>query len=255
MNQDEIDSRLPLWRFVRGDDPVRVFEPWAYRESTLEARLGPELYFDLIATNFRDAEAVWSLRDRLGAYLRSLSGPACFCVRMRDVDIVGMGSSGARVPASEKDREWSGAGVMDSLREIAKRGELYWWLWSARCSACDQAWLVGSEERVHGIWCLRRMDDAELRAIQDEGRWPDDFDSYERLILIGGWGGCTVSFFDPRDASLESTLTELALARPRITISELAMLLNIGTDRAVELARRAVANAGAKITFDSGPAQ
>jgi hypothetical protein len=239
-----------LWKFVRGDEPPQVFERWAYQEPTLESRLGADLYLELISTDFRNAEAVWSMREQLGSYVRSLPGPRCRCIRLRDLDIVDMGWFRAPAPAFEQDREWSHEDVMDSLAEVRRRGEPHWWLWAARCTACGQAWLVGSEERQNDLFCLRRLDEAELNAIEERDRWPEDFDSYERLLQVGREAGRSVRFADPLDSSIGNTMADLARARPGIKVSALAGLLNLDIELAVELARRASAQSGVRITFD-----
>ncbi|QDU68064.1 ChaN family lipoprotein [Engelhardtia mirabilis] len=250
MDQPKAPSRLHLWRFVRGDEPSPAFEQWAYQDPTLQTQLGADLHLALISTDFYDAEAVWSLRERLGSYLRSLPGPRCRCVRLRDRDIVDMGSFNAPAPVFEQDREWSHEDVMDTLAEVRRRGEPRWWLWAARCTACDQAWLVGSEERQNDLYCLRRLDEKELRAIEDEDRWPQDFDSYERLLHLGREAGRRVRFADPLDSSLDCTMADLARARPGIKVGELASLLNLDIDLAAELARRAERQGGVTISFD-----
>ncbi len=255
MNQSDETTRLHLWRFVRGDESARVFEHWAYDEPTLEARLGGDLYLELISADFRDAEAVWSLRDRLGAYVRSLPGPDCRCIRLRDLDIVDMGWFRAPAPAFEQDREWSHEDVMGTLVEVRRRSEPYWWLWAARCTACGQGWLVGSEERQNDIFCLQRLDEAELRTVEEQDRWPKDFDSYERLLQIGRDAGRSARFVDPLDSSLADTMADLARARPGIRVSDLARLLNLDIDLAAELARQAEARADVTITFDTEPAR
>lgn len=255
MEQSEETAHLRLWRFVRGDESVRALERWAYAEPTLEARLGADLYLELISTDFRDSEAVWSLRERLGSYLRSLPGSGCCCIRLRDLETVDMGLFRAPAPAFEPDREWSHEDVMDTLEEVRRRGEPYWWLWAARCTACGQAWLVGSEERQNDLFCLRRLDEAELRAVEEQGRWPEDFDSYERLLQIGREAGRSVRFVDPLASSLGDTMADLARARPGIKVSELAGLLSIDIDLAVELARRAETQVDVTITFDTEPSR
>ena len=209
---------------------------------------------DLISTDFGDAEAVRSIRELLGAYLRALPAPACLCIRLRDLDVVDMGSFDAPAPAFEPDREWSHEDVMGTLRRIRSRGEPTWWLWAARCTACGQAWLVGSEERHNDLFCLRRLDEGELRTIEEQDRWPEAFDRYERLLELGREAGRSVRYVDPLDGSHGDTIADLARARPGIRVSELARLLNLEDDVAAELARRAVAKDELSISFDTRPA-
>ena len=182
MEPSEETTRLRFWRFVRGDEPARTFERWVYDEPTLEARLGAALYFELISTDFGDPSAVLSIREQLGPYVRALPGRGCYCVRLCDLDVVDMGTFHAPMPAFEQDRDWRHADVLGTFEEVRRRGQPYWWLSATRCTACGQAWLVGQEERVHDVFCLRRLDEVEVRAIDEDDRWPTDFDTYERLL-------------------------------------------------------------------------
>ncbi len=255
MNQLEADMQLHLWKFVRGDGAPQAFERWIYQQPSLETRLGADLYLEVISTDFQDSEAVWSIRERLGSYVHSLSGAPCCCIRLRDLDVVDMGSFRAPAPAFERDRKWSHEDVMGTLVEIHRRGEPRWWLWAAQCTACGQAWLVGSDERQNDIFCLRRLEQAERNAIEEHDRWPEDFDGYEDLLRIGREAGRGVRFADPLGSSLGDTMADLARARPCIKVSELASLLNLDDDLAVELAHRAEARDGVTITFDVEPSK
>jgi len=246
---------LQLWRFVRGDASLHAFEQWVYGESALERRLGTELHLELIALDFGDQDAVWSMRARLGSFLRSLPGPGCCCIRLWDLDVVDMGTFAPWTPAFEQDREWSHEDVMGTLAEVRRRGDPYWWLWAASCSACGQAWLVGSEERQNDVFCLRRLDENELRRIEEQGRWPDEFDRYEQLLAIGLGAGRSVRFANPLASSLRDTVADLARERPGIAVSELAKLLNLEDDLAHALARRAVDQDQVTISFDIGPSR
>ena len=145
------------------------------------------------------------------------------------------------------------AGAMRTLDEVKKRGEPQWWLWAARCTACGQGWLVASEGRLNDIFCLRRLDDPDLRNLELHDRWPTDFDHYERLLELSREAGHSVRFLDPLSSSLEDTLTLLARQRPGIRTSELAHLLNLDPVLTTELARRATTHSAAQITFDLPP--
>ncbi|MDP9119012.1 MAG: hypothetical protein M3M93_01875 [Actinomycetota bacterium] len=244
-------TTLRLWKFIRGDEPTHAFERWVYQDKELEAELGGDLYLEVISTDFRDPEGAEGLRKRLGSFARSLPGPACLCIRLRDLDIVDMGFFPAPAPAFEQDREWSHEDVFRTLERVHVRGDPWWWLWAARCSSCGQAWLVGQEERHNDIFCLRRMEEGELRAIEADSRWPRDFDSYERLLQLGHDAGRSVRFVDPLDSSLRYRVEDLALARPGIKVSEIAELLSLDLALAVELARRVMSTSGVAITLDT----
>ena len=239
-----------LWKFVRGDLAASRFEQWIYTEPNLESHLGSNLYLETISTDFSDKEATWLLRTALAGHARSQSGLECLCLRLKDLDVVDMGTYRAPEPAFEKDREWTHEDVFQSLVEVKARGARYWWLWAGRCRICGQGWLVGQEERQNDLFCMRRLDDEELRAIERYDRWPTDFDTYERLLQIGLQAGRSVSFADPMDPSLGETIALLAQERPRIAVSELAVLLNLDPKLAAELAGRAVGQHDVEITFD-----
>ena len=251
MDDHESTQRLYLWRFVRGDVPPGEFEQWVYAEPLLEEGLGSSLYLEVVSTNFGHKEAVWSLREALGRHVRSRSSSKCVCIRLRDLDVVDMGIYDAPAPAFEQDRQWSDEDLFDHLEEMKVRGARHWWLWSARCRTCGQCWLVGQEERQNDVFCMRRLDQNETRAIEDEDRWPSDFDSYESLLQLGLDAGRSVRFIDPENSSLGATIADLARARPRIRVSELATLLNLNGTLASRLARRAANEEGVEITFDS----
>ena len=253
MNDHESPRRLYLWRFVRGDLPPIEFERWVYAEAPLEEDLGNSLYMEVISTNFADKEAVWSLRGALGRHLRSLRSPNCMCIRLRDLDVVDMGTYNAPAHTFEQDHEWTHEDVFDHLEEVKVRGARHWWLWSARCRTCGQCWLVGQEERQNDVFCMRRLDAEEIQAIEREDRWPADFDSYERLLQFALDSGRSVRFIDPEDSSLGTTIVDLARARPRISVGELSTLLNLDRALATQLARRASEEHGVEIALDSEP--
>lgn len=252
MNSDE-EMFTHVWRFVRGDEPASEFEAWVYGAKTLEARLGSDLYFEVISTDFSRPEAGEALRSTLAAFARSLPGPDCTCIRLRDMPVVDMGWFRAPEPAFEREREWSHEDVIRSFVELQSRGAPYWWLWLARCTACEQSWLVASEERQNDIFCLRRLDAGEVRSIELDGRWPTDFDRYETLLRIGLDRGRSVRYLDPENSGLDVTIADLARERPRIRVSELATLLNLDPQMASRLARRAAKEGGIEITFDAEP--
>ena len=254
------NTRRRLWRFVRGDDEPAAFARWLYQEPTLEAQLGEGLYLDLIMSDLRSADEAWSMRERLGAYLRSVPGPPCYCSRLRDLDVVDMGRFQAPAPAFEdrvgshgEARDWSHGDVMDTLEEVGRRGEPHWWLWAARCTACGQGWLVGSEARQNDLFCLRRLGDAEQNAITERDRWPADFDRYERLLELGLQKGRSVVFDSVMGSFLEVTMADLARERPGIGVRTLARLLNLDIDSTVRLARRASKEQGVTIKLDVEP--
>lgn len=244
-------TRLRLWRFVRGDDPARAFEAWAYRERLLEAQLGEDLHMKIASTNFGDRHAVWSLRERLGQILRAEPDAECFCVRLRDRETVGMGTYDPPSPAFEEDRDWSGEEVLRTLDVVHKAPKPRWWLAVVTCSACGQAWLMAQESRHNDIYILQRLDAGERREIEDNERWPSGFERYEQLLAIGRAQGHSVGYVDPLGSTeLQATMADVARERPGVRLSELAELLGLDHELALVLARHVVADEDVTIRFD-----
>lgn len=234
------DSALEaIWRFVRRDLRTSEFEQWVYAEPDLDRLLGPELHFVTLSTDFSNREAVRTLRVAMAAFARAHWPLDCLCIRLRDLDVVDMGYFPAPEPAFEAGREWSNEDVFRSLEEVARHGAPLWWLWAARCRTCGQAWLVGQEERQNDVFCMRRLAPLELDEILRGGPWPKDFDSYETLLRIGSDTGRRVRFVEPMDSSMVATITDLAKARPGISLQEIAKLLGIDLDLARALAQKA----------------
>jgi hypothetical protein len=240
-----------LWKFVRGDSTAVEFERWVYGEPELEMELGKDLYLATISTNFSNKEAVWALRCALAAHARARSTVECLCIRLKDMDVVDMGTFDAPQPAFERDRQWSHEDVFRTLQTVKEHGAPLWWLFAARCRACGQAWLVGAEERQNDVYCMKRLDPGQLRKIIDEDRWPPDFEFYETLLRIGLEAGRRVLHIEPMASSMDATIADLARARPGIGVSEIAKLLNVDVVIARELARRAIKGNDLQITFDA----
>jgi len=167
-------------------------------------------------------------------FLRKNCPARCACLEMRDLHIVMMG---------DHDR------LFATLVEVKSRGAPKWWLWIARCSACRQAWLVGSEERQHDVFCLRRMSEVEVDETARTNTWPMDFDRYETLIRLGISAGIVFRFADPMDT--RHTMADLTRERPGIRVSELAHLLALDDAVAKTIAKRVVKEEKVEITFDS----
>ena len=144
--------------------------------------------------------------------------------------------------------------AMDSLVEVASRGDPYWWLEASRCAACGTAWLIGHEERQNDVFVLRRLTAAELPAILNKRIWPPDFDQYETLLKLGRDAGHIFRWVDPiGDSSLLDTITDLARQRPGIRVSELADLLNIDFETAATISEQATLASGVSINRDDEP--
>lgn len=140
--------------------------------------------------------------------------------------------------------------VFRPLATVAERGGRWWWLYASRCDACGQGWLVAQEERQNDVFIIRRLGQATMFRLIEHSEWPDEFDSYETLLVIGLKAGRRVHFVDPADSSLRWTIEDLARERPGIAVSELAVLLNLEVSLANELARMVSEATDVTITFD-----
>ncbi|MBU4555631.1 MAG: hypothetical protein KJ747_02010 [Actinobacteria bacterium] len=136
----------------------------------------------------------------------------------------------------------------EELRRFRDHGEPYWWLWAGECPACGQRWLVAQEERVNDVVVMRRLDEPETTRLIDDGIWPDDFDSYERLIRISQQVQ-RFRFGNP-DEQLRDVI-DLANARPGISVSDLADLLNLDKAAALTLSKKAVSEHGAQVALSA----
>ena len=241
-----------IWRFVRRDLRASKFEKWFYAEADLELLLGPELHLAALSTDFSNREAVRALRIALAAFARAHWPFDCLCIRLRDLDVVDMGYFPAPAPAFEDGREWSHEDVFRSLEVVAKHGAPLWWLGAARCRTCQQAWLVGQEERQNDVFCMKRLAPLELHEILRGGQWPKDFDSYETLLRVGSDAGRRVRFVDPMDSSMVATISDLAKARPGISVPAIAKLLGVDIELARALALKATESEELHITFEDG---
>jgi predicted transcriptional regulator len=160
----------------------------------------------------------------------------CLCAGLNDTIVVDMGD--------ESDK------VFASLSEVKKRGQPYWWLSVYQCYVCQQSWLVGQEERQNDVMCLQKLDLATMQNVLNNSQWPATFDHYKDLLRLGLQAGKQVWFLDPLNSSLRWTISDLAKENPGINVSEIAKLLNLKIDLAVELANKATREDGVQITFD-----
>lgn len=226
-----------IWRFVRGDSDSAEFERWLYAHvDELSSRLDPPLLQQALSANYRSADDVRDLKASLRGYAAAATSLACRCVTLPRTTVIDMG-----VDSEE---------VLRSIESRVSRGERWWWLWAGECTACAQWWLVGQEERQNDVYCLRRLGDEEVRSLKNEGTWPSDFDTYEALLRLGRDSGRRVVFADPYESSLTTTIADLASARPGISVSAIASLLNLEMEMASALARRVVVDQRVSIGFD-----
>jgi len=140
----------------------------------------------------------------------------------------------------------------DKFEDIVRKGQPQWWLSVRKCKKCNEHWLVAQEERTNDIFCLNRLNKKQVDDIINENIWPAVFDRYETLLEIAKQNNLCYIFFDPiNDSPIIWTIEDLALERPYIKISELAKLLNIKSENAVKLSKKAIEkNPRLNITFD-----
>ena len=125
--------------------------------------------------------------------------------------------------------------VFATLETTRSHGPDLWWLYLSKCSVCEQNWLVAQDERIYDNYYLKRLGPTEARRITEDGRWPDDFITYERVLRLGRTLSKPWTFFDPRSPALVWTAGDLVKERPDITVEEIAYLLAIEPEAAARL--------------------
>ena len=203
-----------LWQFLRHDMPVGDFERWLYAEAGLESLLGEALHFELISTDFTNRDDVFLVSQKLEALLRT--SLACECITLKDRDVVPMGCDG-------RDKRF-----FASVETVRKHGGDQWWLSLDRCGTCGQNWMIATEERIYDDYFIRRLDTETAGQVLNNGVWPDDFMTYEKVLEEGLKLSKACRFHDPMAGSLVWTAQDLKAARPDITTAEISELL--GTD-------------------------
>jgi hypothetical protein len=159
-----------LWSWVRGDTPTVEFERWTYGEASLEPFLGGERWLRLVGADYRDPDEVQRLRVELRLWLDELAPRACECLAWRDDQ---------RIPLGYETRPDAFLKQFDVLRSQSP------WVDLARCRACSQAWYLAVDTRDDDYY-LHRLDEGDVRAIVEEGRWPATFDAIEAVWPEGG---------------------------------------------------------------------
>jgi len=147
----------------------------------------------------------------------------CLCTTLPDLAVVRMG--------------WDGLDerIFATIDVVCHHGGNQWWLHLDRCNACGQHWMVAQEERIYDDYYLRRLGPEAAREITDEGRWPDEFITYERVLRIGRTLSGAYTYLDPLSPALIDTVRDLRLARPDINVLEIADLLGIPPGNAARL--------------------
>jgi len=91
------------------------------------------------------------------------------------------------------------------------------------------------DERIYDNFYLRRLAPASMREIKELDWWPEEFLTYERVLLLGKANGRHWRFEDPRSPAMVATAEDLRRERPEITIEEIADLLAIPVTQAADL--------------------
>jgi hypothetical protein len=128
--------------------------------------------------------------------------------------------------------------IFAALERVANHGGDRWWLHSERCIACAAAWMVAQEERIYDAFLFRRLSPAEDAAITQNGRWPADFATYERVLTLCHVRSRPFTYLDPVSFLLVDAVTDLRRERPTITGAEIAALLGVSERQVRRLAAR-----------------
>lgn len=226
-----------IWKFIRGDLATDEFERWVYENKDMEEIMGGEFYLEIISADYQSKSPVYELKQKLEEYIRQSAPLSCQCITLADTAWSHMGSERAKA-------------VFATLKRARNFGDPLWWLHLDQCKSCRQYWLVAQEERQNDIFCFKRLASEEGLQIRKTNIWPEHFKTYEELLVLGRDNGCRVSFIDPlNDSSLIHTTLDLARNRPGISVSEIASLLNIDHDLAVEVCKRAISKEEVNISF------
>ncbi len=148
----------------------------------------------------------------------------CCCPELDDLVIVGMG-----------DPEGLDERIFKSLESIKDHGAPQWWLYASTCSVCGQSWMVAQDERIHDNFCLKRLNEGEMRGIVERSQWPEDFLHYERVLRIERQSGKIAQFLDPHSPALVDTVAELRRERPDISVDDIAYALAVSAKSAARL--------------------
>lgn len=87
--------------------------------------------------------------------------------------------------------------------------------------------MIAQDESIYDNFYLRRLDRTTAKALQEQGQWPDEFLTYERVLSLGRTMSKPWTFLDPRSPALVWTAEDLRRERPDITVEEVAHLLAI----------------------------
>jgi len=170
------------WLFIRGDLAANDFEKWVYATTELQEIFSEDFYMHLISTDFSSSGPVFVLKEKLEDAINELAVRDCDCHTLPSLADVGMGQHNQ---------------IFKSLNEKAKYGEPLWWLWLAQCTACEEFWMIASEERINDVFIMKRLSLPISQRIIEDNHWPDDFKKFETLLRIGKERNHSVRFLNP----------------------------------------------------------
>ena len=214
-----------MWEFVRGNLSVAQFEKWVYEHNTLEELLGKEFYLELISTNFQLPNDLYEIKQKLEGYLRESYELSCECITLSDLAVTCIGS--------DLDIQ-----ILKSIKQVKLFGELCWWLSLDICQNCHQYWLIAQESKQNDVNLFRRLTKSESDNIIEYNKWPKYFRRFEELLILGKESGASVIFIDPMNSFLSTSIVDLVKDRPDISVSEIALLLNLRLNLAIDLCKK-----------------
>ncbi len=95
--------------------------------------------------------------------------------------------------------------------------------------------MIAADERIYDNHYLRRLSPAGMRDIMEWEEWPDEFLTFEKLMILGKATGQFWRFIDPQSPALIQSAEDLRRERPDITVEEIANLLAIPAGHAADL--------------------
>lgn len=125
--------------------------------------------------------------------------------------------------------------VFSTIDRVKDHGGDQWWLNLSVCNCCEQHWMIAQYERINDNFYLRRLDVIPAEAIRDQSKWPDEFLTYEHVLMLGIRMITPCVFLDPRSPALVCTAEDLRRERPDISVEEIAHLLAIPVSDAARL--------------------
>ena len=153
-----------LWAFVRRADSAWELQQYARSRggaAELSERLGPELSTSIRDLDDRNHEAVYELRLRIWRFLEPGDRIGCLCGDWPDRRILPLSS--ATIDLLESD--------------FARERDRNDWLHLVSCRGCGTRWYA-AVDTVDDDYYLRRLSEAEVKAITERDEWPTDFDQF-----------------------------------------------------------------------------